>query len=286
MQVGFIGTGLMGEPMAHRLMAAEMPLTIYNRTLDKTQALRQAGAAIAPSPTALIASVDCIVLMLADAPAIEQVLLSDPSALSGKTVLQMGTIAPQESQAIAERVQQAGGSYLEAPVLGSIPQAKDGSLIVMVGSSPELFQTYAPLLQHLGPDPIYVGEVGTAAALKLAMNQLIGSLTAAFALSLGLVQRYGVEVDTFMEVVRQSALYAPTFDKKLDRMVGRTFDQPNFPTRHLLKDMTLAIAAAEAVGQDPAALQGVQQILHRAMAQNLADLDYSALFQVINPPQT
>lgn len=285
MQVGFMGTGLMGEPMAHRLMAAEIPLTVYNRTLDKTQALQQAGAAIAPSPTALIASVDCIVLMLADAPAIEQVLLSDPLILSGKTVLQMGTIAPQESQAIAEQVQQAGGSYLEAPVLGSIPQAKDGSLIVMVGSSPELFQTYAPLLQHLAPDPIYVGQVGTAAALKLAMNQLIGSLTAAFALSLGLVQRYGVEVDTFMEVVRQSALYAPTFDKKLDRMVSRTFDQPNFPTRHLLKDMTLAIAAAEAVGQDPAALYGVQQILYRAMAQNLADLDYSALFQVINPPQ-
>lgn len=285
MQVGFMGTGLMGEPMAHRLMAAEMPLTVYNRTLDKTQVLQQAGAAIASSPTALMASVDCIVLMLADAAAIEQVLLSDPSGLSGKTVLQMGTIAPQESQAIAEQVQQAGGSYLEAPVLGSIPQAKDGSLIVMVGSSPELFQTYAPLLQHLGPDPIYVGEVGTAAALKLAMNQLIGSLTAAFALSLGLVQRYGVEVDTFMEVVRQSALYAPTFDKKLDRMVSRTFEQPNFPTRHLLKDMTLAIAAAEAVGQDPAALYGVQQILHRAMAQNLADLDYSALFQVISPPQ-
>lgn len=283
MRVGLMGTGLMGEPMAQRLLAAGLPLTVYNRTMDKTQALQQAGAAIAPSPTALMASVDCILLMLTDASAIEQVLLADPAPLLGKMVIQMGTIAPQESQAIAQRVQQAGGSYWEAPVLGSIPQAQAGRLIIMVSGPETGVDRLLPLLQHLGPDPIYVGEVGTAAALKLAMNQLIGSLTAAFALSLGLVQRYGVPVDTFMGVVRQSALYAPTFDKKLDRMVHRTFDQPNFPTRHLLKDMRLTIAAAESVGQDVAALTGVAQILERAMAQNLADLDYSALFQVINP---
>jgi 3-hydroxyisobutyrate dehydrogenase len=282
-RIGWIGTGLMGAPMARRLLGAGESVTVYNRTPDKALALKDNGAAIASSSAALIAAVDVVFLMVADRAAIEQVLLDSSVQLTGKTIIQMGTIAPNESQAIAQSVVNAGGQYLEAPVLGSIPQAKDGSLIVMVGSTAEPFTTYAPLLNHLGENPIHVGEVGTAAALKLAMNQLIGSLTAAFSLSLGLVQRYGVEVDTFMDVVRQSALYAPTFDKKLSRMCDRNFENPNFPTKHLLKDTKLAIAAADAVGQNTAALTGLQDILERAIAQQLADLDYSALFNVVNP---
>lgn len=271
--------------MARRLLASGIALTVYNRTPDKLAPLQQAGAAIARDPAALLRQVDSVITMVSDRPALEQILLHPDTAphLAGKTIVQMGTIAPQESQAIAQAIAHHGGSYLEAPVLGSIPEAKTGTLIIMVGSTPEQFEQYLPLLQPLGETPMYVGSIGTAAALKLAMNQLIGSLTAAFSLSLGLVQRYDVSVETFMQVVRQSALYAPTFDKKLTRMCDRNFDGPNFPTKHLLKDTLLAIAAAQAVGQQTAALEGVQTILEKAIAQNLADKDYSALFAVINP---
>lgn len=285
MEVGFIGTGLMGLPMAQRLVSAGISLRAYNRTPEKLEPLQAMGVAIAATPTELIQSATCILLMLTNAQAIREVLLLDQahSALAGKTVIQMSTIAASESCAIAKDVMAAGGDYLEAPVLGSIPEAQAGKLIVMVGSTTEQFQRWSSLLQHFGDAPVHVGVVGTAAALKLAMNQLIGSLTTAFALSLGLVLKNGIEIETFMNIVRGSALYAPTFDKKLQRMVDRNFDHPNFPTKHLLKDTELFIAEAQSVGLSVSSVEGVRDILQRAIGLNLADADYSALFSAVNP---
>lgn len=285
MKVGLIGTGLMGQPMALKLLQAEETVVVYNRTPSKLLPLEQAGAIIVNSPTEVFKSAEVIILMLSDAPAItsilDRVLGSTPDLLTGKTIVQMGTIAPQESQAIAERVTQASGSYLEAPVLGSIPQVKTGDLIVMVGSTPAEFQKWQPLLKYFSPQPIHVGAVGTASAMKLALNQLIAGLTSTFALSLGLVKQQGVDVEQFMSIVRESALYAPTFDKKLTRMQENNFANPNFPTKHLLKDTNLFLAQAEQSGLDTSGLTGIKTLLEKAIALGLADQDYSAIYQAV-----
>ncbi|MEO1400739.1 MAG: NAD(P)-dependent oxidoreductase [Cyanobacteria bacterium J06635_1] len=285
MKIGFLGTGLMGAPMAVQLQKAGYQVTAWNRTQAKLEPLVSEGIEIAASPQAAIATTDAIVIVLTDALAIEETLLNDDAraALLGRTVIQMSTIAPAESKAIAQKVSAVGGDFLEAPVLGSIPEAKSGSLILMVGASPEQFERWRPVLQCFGPEPTLIGPVGAGAAVKLAMNQLIGSLTAAFAMSLGLVQSEGIDVETFMEIVRQSALYAPTFDKKLQRMCDRNFANPNFPTKHLLKDMALFVKAAEAQGIDAIAAESVSQLAGKALALGLADADYSALFAAINP---
>ncbi len=283
--VGFIGTGLMGLPMAERLLATDRTVIAYNRTQAKLEPLNKAGAAIAQSPVEVLQQAECVLLMLTDATAIQTVLLSPEArpAIAGRTIIQMGTIAPSESRAIAAEVEAAGGDYLEAPVLGSIPEAQTGNLIVMVGSSPEQFQRWLSLLQQLGPEPQWIGEVGSAAALKLALNQLIGSLTTAFALSLGFVMQQGVEVETFMNILRDSALYAPTFDKKLQRMVERNYANPNFPTKHLLKDMSLFLGEAQSAGLNVSSLEGVRAILQIAQKMGLAEADYSALFSAVSP---
>ncbi|HEY9859181.1 MAG TPA: NAD(P)-dependent oxidoreductase [Candidatus Obscuribacterales bacterium] len=285
MTVGFIGTGLMGLPMAERLLATDRTVIAYNRTQAKLEPLNKAGAAIAQSPVEVLQQAECVLLMLTDATAIQTVLLSPEArpAIAGRTIIQMGTIAPSESRAIAAEVEAAGGDYLEAPVLGSIPEAQAGNLIVMVGSSPEQFQRWLSLLQQLGPEPQWIGEVGSAAALKLALNQLIGSLTTAFALSLGFVMQQGVEVETFMNILRDSALYAPTFDKKLQRMVERNYANPNFPTKHLLKDMSLFLGEAQSAGLNVSSLEGVRAILQIAQKMGLAEADYSALFSAVSP---
>ncbi|MEO0457095.1 MAG: NAD(P)-dependent oxidoreductase [Cyanobacteria bacterium P01_A01_bin.114] len=285
MKIGFLGTGLMGSPMAVQLQKAGHRVTAWNRTQAKLEPLMSEGIEIAASPQATIVASDAVVLMLTDALAIEETLLSEDAraTLSGRTVIQMSTIAPSESKAIAEQVWAAGGDYLEAPVLGSIPEAKAGSLIVMVGANPEQFEQWQPVLRCLGPEPTLIGPVGAGAAVKLAMNQLIGTLTAAFAMSLGLVQSENIEVAQFMDIVRQSALYAPTFDKKLQRMCDRNFANPNFPTKHLLKDMTLFVKAAQAQGMDAIAAESVSQLAGKALALGLADADYSALFDAVNP---
>ena len=282
MKLGLIGTGLMGQAMAGTFLAADVSMIAYNRTSEKLQPLKDQGVPIADSPTALVSECDCIILMLTDATAIREVLLTTETAphLSGRTIIQMGTIAPQESQQLQEQILAQNGDYLEAPVLGSIPQAKSGSLQIMVGGTEEQFQQWHSILSYLGT-PFLVGTVGKAATLKLALNQLIVSLTGAFALSLSFVQQEGLDVETFMSVLRESALYAPTFDKKLKRMVAGDYSNPNFPTKHLLKDTQLFLEAAKTEGLTVSSLNGMETILEAAIDLGLADQDYSALFEAI-----
>ncbi|MBX2864983.1 MAG: NAD(P)-binding domain-containing protein, partial [Leptolyngbyaceae cyanobacterium MAG.088] len=137
MNIGFLGTGLMGAPMARRLQLAGHQVYGWNRSAEKLDALLTDGIKRTATPADAIGASQLIILMLTDAAAIKTTLLSpDATAqLAGRTVLQMGTIAPQESKAIAKLVETAGGDYFEAPVLGSIPEAKTGKLIVMVGAT-------------------------------------------------------------------------------------------------------------------------------------------------------
>ncbi|AFZ03798.1 NAD(P)-dependent oxidoreductase [Calothrix sp. PCC 6303] len=283
MKVAFLGTGLMGLPMAQRLLEAKIQLIAYNRTPEKLAPLQAAGAEVADNPRHAVLAADYVILMLTNAPAIYSVLLSDTSSrsLAGRTVIQMGTITPTESKEIRNSVVSAGAEYIEAPVLGSIPEAEAGKLIVMVGSHREQYQRYLELLKNFSQEPLYIGQVGTASALKLALNQLIASLTTSFALSLGFVQRHGIDVESFMQILRNSSLYAPTFDKKLQRMLENNYDNPNFPTKHLLKDTDLFIDEAKLAGLDISSIEGVRSILDKAMQLSFAQADYSSLFAAI-----
>jgi len=282
---GLMGTGLMGLPLAERLLAVELPLTIYNRTPEKAAVLVDVGATLAAQPRDLLLSADCILLMLTDGAAMRELLFTEETLplLKDRTLIQMGTIAPQESRDFQETIAAAGGTYLECPVLGSIPEAQSGQLLLMVGSTPDQFSTWTPLLSHFGPNPRYIGPVGTAMALKLALNQLIAGLTSSFALSLGFVQQQGVEIRQFMEILRESALYAPTFDKKLQRMLDRNFANPNFPVKHLAKDVGLFLQESQTLPLNAATLATIAEILQETIAAGLADSDYSALFETMVP---
>jgi len=284
-RVALLGTGLMGAPMARRLLAAGHEVTVWNRTRTKSEALADAGAAVADTPDAATANAEAVVTMVSDAAAVEAVLLGVPGGtiLEGRTVLQMSTIGPDESRDLGRRVADVGGEWLEAPVLGSIPQATDGTLLIMAGGEAALYERWLPVLEAMGR-PRLVGPVGHAATLKLAMNQLIASITGAYASSLGLVRRAGVDVDAFADTVRASALYAPTFDKKLANMLAHDFEPANFPARHLLKDIRLFEVAAAGLGLDTTFVDGVRRVLEATLDQGLADADYSALAASIDPP--
>ena len=286
MNIAVLGTGLMGEPLAQRLLSAGHAVTVWNRSPEKTADLAAAGARVATAPRDAIAGADWVVTMVANADALQETLLNDDTrpALAGHRILNMATIAPQEARTLNERISAAGGDFMECTVLGSIPEARNGTLILMFGGSEGQFEAARPLLAAFGANPLYIGAVGQAAALKLAMNQLIAGLTSSFALSLGLVQREGVDVDQFMAVVRDSALYAPTFDKKLDRMLEGNYADPNFPAEHLLKDVNLMEDAARKDGLDASLMVTIGRLLERAEGQGLAQADYAALFEAITSP--
>jgi len=285
MRVAFIGTGLMGYPMAERVLAAGHELIAYNRTREKAEPLARKGARIAASAHEAIEAGECAVFMVKDGSVVRE-LLSDEGfipSLGGRTMIQMSTIGPAESIKLMEDVRGAAGDYLEAPVLGSVPQAEEGKLLVMVGGSAEQLEHWGDLLRCFGPEPRLVGPAGHAATLKLAMNQLIGSLSAAFSLSLGMVRRKGIEVDLFMDILRQSAFYAPTFDRKLPQMLARDFSLPNFPAALLLKDLDLARGEAGALGLDTTALDGVRDVVKKTVEADRGREDYAALYETIDP---
>lgn len=285
MNLALLGTGLLGSPMAEQLIKSGYELTVYNRTIEKTEPLRKLGAAVAKTPQGAIESAECSILILADASAIEETLFSDGEKIdfNKRTIIQMGTILPLESLEFQKKISSAGGDYLEAPVLGSVPQAKDRKLIVMVGASRSQFEQRQEIFKYLGEKVYLAGEVGKAAALKLALNQLIASLTAAFSLSLGIVQRNNIDVDLFMEIVRNSAVFSPTFEKKLPRMMKRDFSNPNFPTKHLLKDVNLILNESERLGLATPLVEAIIGIIRTALEKGNVETDYSSIYNAINP---
>ncbi|WP_031435132.1 NAD(P)-dependent oxidoreductase [Methylomarinum vadi] len=274
--IAWLGAGLMGAPMAARLLEAGYPLRVWNRTQSKVATLAEQGVHIAATAAEAVTGADFVITMLSDGRATETVV--EGVDMAGKTLVQMATIGPGENMRLAERIDKAGGAYLEAPVLGSIPEAKSGRLIIMAGGSEALFARVRPILCCLGNEPRRVGEVGQASAMKLALNQLIASLTVAFSTSLAFAEEYGVDVEAFMAILRESALYAPTFDKKLAKMLERNYQNPNFPTEHLIKDIDLFKDQAKEL--DTRLLDVLRQLYGRAQAKHERE-DYSCVYEAV-----
>ena len=285
MKIAVLGLGLMGTAVALRLAEQGFEIVGWNRSPQKGQDLAQQGVATVGSAREAIAGAQIAVLMLADASAIRETLFAagTEGSIRGRTILQMGTIAPAQSRDLAGRVEAAGGEYLESPVLGSLPEAKGGRLILMAGGERTLFDRCLPVLIALGKDPRLIGGVGQGAALKLAMNQLIAGLTGSFSLSLGLVRAENIEVKQFMELLRGSALYAPTFDKKLEKYLSHDYGKANFPLKHLLKDVRLFRDVAESLGMDTALPAAIEAACVRALDQGFGNQDYSALYEAFTP---
>ncbi len=285
MKITLLGLGLIGQPIALRLVHCGHDVVAWNRSPKPLQRAAEAGLTTQPDLSQAIAQGEMIILTLSDAPAIDDVLFSQTAApsLVDKTVLQMGTITPNESRVLAQRVMAAGGEYLEAPVLGSIPEAHSGQLIVMAAGAEPVYQHCLLMLRCLGKEVELVGPIGQAAAMKLAMNQLIASLTVGFSQSLGLIRAEGVDVEQFMKLLRESALYAPTFDKKLQKFIEHDYSHPNFPLKHLTKDVDLFQRVAAESGINAAIADAMLGVLKKGQEAGYGEDDYSALYEAINP---
>jgi 3-hydroxyisobutyrate dehydrogenase len=278
-RIALLGTGLLGASIGHRLLEQGHSLKVWNRTPEKCQALLEAGGQAISSLSDGASDCDTVISVLRDGPA-SAAVLQQLGELEGSCVMGMGTMAIAESQALEQQIKAQHGTYLEAPVLGSRPEALKGSLLVMAGGSAELFERQRPILETLSAVPRLMGPVGSGMASKLALNQLIASLTHGFSLALRLVQAQGVGVEEFMEVLRPSAVYAPTYDKKLERMLDQHYDNPNFSTALLRKDLGLFLQASQQAGLDASGLQGILELLQQAQGDAIDGLDYCALHEL------
>ena len=285
-RVGFIGLGIMGAPMARHLLAAGFPLTVHSRSPGPVDALVEAGAARASSPAELARASDVVVTMLPDTPDVEHVMLGDDGvaagAAAGSLVIDMSTIDPGPTRAIAEQLATRDVEMLDAPVSGGERGAIDGTLSIMVGGSDAAFARAMPILQAMGKNIVHVGPSGAGQITK-ACNQLVVAATIeAVAEALVLAERSGVDAAKVREALLGGFAGSKILEVHGQRMLDRAFE-PGFRARLHRKDARIVLDAAQAAGSPIPAFQVVAAQLDRLVDEaDRGDLDHSALFTLLD----
>jgi 3-hydroxyisobutyrate dehydrogenase-like beta-hydroxyacid dehydrogenase len=276
-KLGFIGLGQMGAPMARRLLDAGHDLVVWNRTPARAEPLVSVGAAWADSAAGVAAGAEAIFTMLASPAAVERVVLGDDGIAtgisSGTTLIEMSTIGPDAIRRIAQAFPR-GVEVVDAPVLGSTPQAQDGTLVVFVGAPADTFARLRDLLEALG-DPIHVGPFGSGAAIKLAINSTLGLIQLAFGEALALAGALGLDLRRTLDLLELSPI-SPTVKKKREGIETGIFE-PNFKLSLAAKDMTLVTETARERGIELQGAAAARAAFEAAAQAGLGDCDYSAV---------
>jgi len=251
MRVGVIGLGIMGAPMARNLLRAGHVVTVHSRTRTRVDGLVAAGATAADSPAAVAAAVDVLITMLPDTPDVEAVLTGTSGVLAGARpgllAVDMSTIAPAATRALAARAAAAGVTFLDAPVSGGEQGAIAGTLSIMVGGDADGFVRARPVLEALGKRITYMGVAGQGQTTKL-VNQVVGAATlAAVAEGVVLAARAGLDPAAMVHALEGGAAASWMLSEQAPRMQRRDF-APGFMVRLQQKDLRLALAAAARLG--------------------------------------
>ncbi len=279
--VAFIGLGIMGGRMVRNVLKAGYALRVYNRTATKTEEVRRLGAMVATSPREAAIGADVVITIVSDPPALAAVLTGPEGALagcrSGMLVIDMSTVDPGTSQAMAAQAHARGLRYLEAPVMGGVGAAEQGTLTIMVGGPPEEFAAAKPLLHAMGKKVLHAGPMGHASVLKLTTNLVAACIVTAMNEGFVLATKAGLDPALVAEVLAERS---PLIERTAPRVLAGDF-APRFPLRLSHKDAQLALAAGRSLGVPLSALEAVAQLQTAALAKGLGDLDQSATIQVL-----
>jgi 3-hydroxyisobutyrate dehydrogenase len=283
-RVGFAGLGLMGSRMARNVLDKGFPLTVWNRTPARTQAIAARGAQVAPTPRALAESSDVIVACLADPAAVEEVVFGEDGILAGARpelrYMECSTISPGLSRRVADALRSRGADMLEAPVTGSKLGAERGALVFMTGGRLELQEELMPILLAMGSKVIHCGEVGQASVVKLVGNTVISFLLEGLCEGLLVGTRAGVGIDKVLEVVMASGFASPYFTFKGEAIARRDWDT-HFSIDLMVKDQTLMLDEAEATRVPMPGLTAIREVFQVARARGWGDEDIVAVFKAL-----
>jgi len=278
--VGFIGLGIMGQPMALNLIKAGYKLTVYNRTPGKAAPLERKGAVVASTPAEAARDADFVQIIVSDSAAVEDVVLGKSGILEtlspGAIVIDSSTISPVVSRKLACHASGKGARWLDAPVTGSKAWAEKGELTFMVGGDREAFERALPVLLALGKKHIYCGSHGLGLAAKLAQNTIQAAMVEIFCEGFVLAAKAGVQPQTMLEIIQSSMARASLTDFKAPFIFKGDFT-PYFPLRLMHKDLELAMETGYAQNVPMPVLATVKEVFSAAKAQGKGDLDYAAV---------
>jgi len=284
-QVGFIGLGAMGGPMARRLVASGYPTSIYDVVPERLERVASSGAQAKGSPREVAASADVVITMLPDSEDVVAVLGGDDGILAGlrhgSVLIEMSTIAPTVTREAHRRVVSAGARMIDAPVGRTSRHAAEGDLLVMIGGDDGDIDGVEPILACFGKDRVRCGPIGSGETMKLVNNLLTATIVAADAEALVLGVKAGLELETVLSVLRATAASNTHLRVTYAEKALRRDFSPGFATRLAVKDLRLALSLA-VDEQYPVSLGAAAlQMFSVACCEGHSGDDYTAVLTVL-----
>jgi len=282
--LGFVGLGVMGGRMTKRLIEKGHTVTGYNRTRAKAQWLIDQGMQWADSPRAVSAAADVTFSMVTNSKALEEIADGPDGMLAGlgagKILIDMSTVAPAISKALAARVREKGADMVDAPVSGSVITLEQGKLSVMVGGRPATFELVKPLLLDLGPKVTHVGDNGLALVMKIATNLSLAVQMLAFSEGVLLAEKSGITRETAVDVLTHSVIGSPMVQYR-GPFVLKMPDEAWFNVNMMQKDMLLALELGRQVDVPLPTTAATNEMLTAARGMGLVEQDFAVVFEVL-----
>lgn len=278
--LGFIGLGIMGEPMCKNLLKAGHSVTVYNRSAPPMNRLAEHGAIMGSSLREVAERSQVIFTMLPDGPEVEEVILGQDGLLQnarrGATIVDLSSISPLVSQQVCAACAAQGVRFLDAPVSGGQPKAIDGTLAIMVGGDEAVFNEILPLLQAMGSSVTLTGPAGAGNITKLSNQIMVACNIAAMGEAMVLAKRAGLDPNVVVNAVKSGLAGSAVLQAKAPMVIERRFE-PGFRIHLHQKDLRNALLAGEAMKVGLPLTGIVQQMLIALMNQGHGDLDHSAI---------
>jgi len=248
--------------MSQQLINAGYDIRVFNRSKEKEEALKARGATSLPSPAELLQQSDVVIIMVSDDQAIREIFTGHQGLLSakveGRILINMSTVSPGISKEMASLCEDRSNYYIDAPVSGSVKQAEEGQLVIMVGGEEKVFQKVRPILERLGKLALRVGATGAGNAAKLAMNTLLGFHAQGLAEAVVFARQNKISPEDFITLVNNSALGNVFTKIKGDAIIKKNY-QAAFALKHIAKDLRLAKAEGLATPLGEVAFETFQQ---------------------------
>jgi 3-hydroxyisobutyrate dehydrogenase-like beta-hydroxyacid dehydrogenase len=285
MRLGFAGLGAMGAGIAGRLLDAGFEVAVWNRTRAKAEPLLERGAAWAATPRELAAGADVVLTMLTAASAVEAVADGGDGLLAalgpGTVWLDLSTIAPDESRALAERAAATGATMCDAPVSGSVATLEAGQMSVMVGGDRATFDRVRPVLDAIGPKVTYLGPNGSALLMKMAINVSLVVQGMSFCESVAMAERAGIEREAAVDAVLKSVIASPMLAYRGPMILeGRMPETPFADVALQQKDQQLGLRLARELGTPLPFATLADQFLTATEAAGLGEQEWIAAYEV------
>jgi len=282
--LGFVGLGTMGSRMAQRLLDAGHTVVGYNRTRDKAKPLVDRGMRLADSPRAVSAAAEVVFSMVTDPVALRAVALGADGLVaglrSGAAYVDMSTVSPSATRELGAAVEARGAAMLDAPVSGSIATLEQGKLAIMVGGDPGVLERVRPYLAAIGPTITYVGPLGLAVTMKIAINLSLGVQMLAFSEAVLLAEKGGVPRERAVEALLKSVAASPMLQYR-GPFVLKMPEVAWGSVQMMAKDLRLALDLGRTAGAPLPSAALTHELYTAARALGLGGEDMAAVFEVL-----